>query len=215
MDKILNINIKLLITLCFVLSLNCVENGLYKLEDKKDFRSEMRSFVVGISKYAKNYSPGFIIIPQNGHELLTDNGESTGNLVTSYTNAIDGVGREDLYYGYDSDNEATPVNITNAMIAFMDLAKNNNIQVLTTDYCFTHANMDDSYTQNNNKGYISFAAESRELDIIPTYPADPYHLNVNNISNLANARNFLYLINPDNFGSKDAFLNALNAMMFY
>lgn len=177
----------------------------------EDFKQEMRNFVIGISTYAKSINPDFIIIPQNGQELATSDGEVDGTACLSYLNAIDGVGREDLFYGYDDDDVATSTADHNYMISFLDVCESNDVEVLTTDYCWTHSKMDDSYSQNELKGYISFAAPDRELSIIPDYPATPYHVNSNVISNLTQAKNFLYLLNPENFTSKQDFINAITA----
>ena len=43
-----------------------------------DYRQGMRDFVQNISVYAKSVKPGFMVIPQNGHELLTKNREMEG-----------------------------------------------------------------------------------------------------------------------------------------
>ena len=177
----------------------------------KDFRQEMRNFVIGISNYAKGIDPDFIIIPQNGQELVTIDGEETGASCLSYLSAIDGVGREDLFYGYNNDDISTPVSEKNYMISFLDVCENNDVEVLTTDYCWTYSKMDDSYTQNNSKNYISFAAPERELNIIPDYPTTPYNVNSNNITTLADAKNFLYLINPVNYTSKQDFITAVTS----
>jgi uncharacterized protein (TIGR01370 family) len=105
------------------------------LDTTIDYRQEMRDFVQGISIYAKGLKAGFIIIPQNGHELLTEDGRESGTPASTYLNSIDGVGREDLFYGYDNDNEATPESERDYMLAFMDIAENNDVEVLVTDYC--------------------------------------------------------------------------------
>ncbi len=175
-----------------------------------NFKEEMRNFVIGISEYSKGINPNFIVIPQNGQELVTSNGEEDGYPHTSYLEAIDGVGREDLFYGYNNDNEATPISERNYMILFLDVCLANNVSVLVTDYCWTQSKMDDSYAKNNAKGYISFAAPSRELDIIPNYPANPYNENADDINLLGDAKNFLYLLNPENFDSRDDFVNAVS-----
>ena len=39
--------------------------------DIVDYRAEMREFVQDIGAWARAGAPGFIVIPQNGHELLT------------------------------------------------------------------------------------------------------------------------------------------------
>ena len=174
-----------------------------------NYRQEMRSFVQGISTYAKGIVSNFIVIPQNGHELLTEKGEETGTPAANYLENIDGIGREDLFYGYNADDEATPTTERAYMIAFMDIAENNGVEVLVTDYCSTQSYMEDSYVQNYVKGYISFAADHRELDNIPAFPPNPYNVNYLDITSLANAMNFLYLINPGSFSDKEAFLNAI------
>jgi cysteinyl-tRNA synthetase len=194
----------------------CDENGNDQEQDLPEinYRQEMREFVEGISTYTKGIQTSFVVIPQNGHELLTENGEETGTPASEYLNAIDGVGREDLIYGYNSDNEATPVSEKDYMIAFLDIAEGNSIEVLVTDYCWTQSFVDDSYIQNSAKGYISFAADHRELDNIPAYPSSPYNTNALNITLLAEAMNFLYLINPGSYLDKNAFLNAIRGTDF-
>lgn len=178
-------------------------------EAVRNYRQDIRDFVQAISAYANRVRPDFIIIAQNGHELLTENGEETGTPAVAYTDAIDGIGREDLFYGYNDDNTATPVSERDAMISFLDIAENNGVEVLVTDYCSTESFMDDSYSRNAAKGYISFAAEYRELDNIPTYPRNPFNVNSNDAAALADAKNFLYLINAGLYSSKTEFLNEI------
>lgn len=57
-----------------------------------DYRQAMRDFVQGISAYGKQLKSGFIIIPQNGLDLVSNNGESTGSPNTAYLDAIDANG---------------------------------------------------------------------------------------------------------------------------
>ena len=175
-----------------------------------DYREEMRKFVIGISQYAKARNAQFAIIPQNGIELITTNGESDGSLATSYVNAIDAVGQEDLFFGYTDDNVPTPSADNQYLREFLNRIKTSK-KVLVTDYCSGKTNMDKSYSSNNTNGYISFAADQRELFNIPSYPAQPYGVNSNNITSISQAKNFLYLINPEKYASKAAFINAVKA----
>ena len=176
----------------------------------RDYRHDMRDFIQAISAYGEENIPNFIIIPQNGQEIITQNGEEDGSPVTEYLNAIDGVGREDLFYGYDNDNKPTPEGEKNYMIAFLDICEQYGIEVLTTDYCSSYDKVDDSYTQNEAKNYISFASPQRELNVIPDYPSEPYNVNSFDIQSLANSKNFLYLINPENFATKQDFITAVS-----
>ena len=147
---------------------------------------------------------------RNGHELVTDNGDTDGNPLESYLNSIDGAGREDLFFGYDDDDQATPKIEADYMMVFIDICEQNDVEVLVTDYCFTQGKMDESYTRNNVKDYISFAAPERELNVIPDYPPEPYNTNTNDINSLADAKNFLYLLNTENFTSKQNFISAIS-----
>jgi len=168
----------------------------------------MRLFVQNISSYAKSFNANFYIIPQNGVELLTVTGEENANPDSTYLQAIDGNGQEDLFYGYNNDDEATPNNVTDYLINYLNISQNFGNLILTTDYCSTHSKMDDSYQKNSQHNFVSFAADSRELDDIPDYPLPIHNENDDNISNLSQVKNFLYIINPDKFNSKEDFINA-------
>ena len=174
----------------------------------QDYKAEMRKFVVSISNYARQTNPNFLVIPQNGQEIMTTNGLATGTVDTAYINAISGVGREDFLYGAYNDDIATPSADIKYVSPYLDLANKYNKKVLVTDYCFTQNKMDGSYGINSALGYISFAAHRRALDQIPTYPSKPFNENANNILSLSSAKNFLYLINPQ-FNTKTDFLNAV------
>ncbi|MFN8336676.1 MAG: endo alpha-1,4 polygalactosaminidase [Cyclobacteriaceae bacterium] len=175
-----------------------------------DFRQEMREFVQEISVYAKNIDPDFLIVPQNGQEILTTNSDPDGPLATDYIDAIDAVGREDLFYGYTGDDKPTPAGDRDFLISICDVAKENGKLVMVTDYCSTNSKMDDSYAQNEAKGYVSFAADHRELNNIPAYPAAIYNVNDNDITSAGEVKNFLYLINPS-FSTKQEFIEAVQA----
>jgi cysteinyl-tRNA synthetase len=172
-----------------------------------DYKEEMRNLVINISATAKNTSPAFVIIPQNGIELVTQNGEEDGALHIAYLDAIDAHGQEDFLYGYDQDDIATPSSTTSYLKAFLDRSHASGNTILITDYCSTDSKKSASYTTNNSYGYISYAAEHRELDIIPA--SEPYQVHNGDVSSLADAKNFLYLLNPDNYTTRAAFLQAL------
>lgn len=174
-----------------------------------DFRQEMRDFVIDLSVYSRSYNQNFIIIPQNGQEIITDNGEASGAVQTNYIQTINAVGREDLFYGYNSDDKPTPDDAKEHMLGLLNICKQYNVEVLVTDYCSSTENMDDSYSQNYSLGFISFAADERNLTNIPNYPSLPYNENNDDILDIAQAKNFLYLINTENFTTKQDFIDAV------
>lgn len=175
-----------------------------------DYRQEMRTLVVEIGEYAREVAPSFLIIPQNGEELITTGGKPEGALAETYVAAIDGQGREDLFYGYRRDNAPTPEEATAWISSYLDRAAEAGVVPLVTDYVADPGMIDDSYRRNRSRGYRSFAAPNRELDVIPSYPPSPPGSHIGSVSSLQDARNFLYLLNPERFDSREAYLLALD-----
>ena len=177
---------------------------------KVDYASEMRSFVIEISQAAKAVSSEFLIIPQNGSPLATVSTNQDGVVASDYLAAIDGQGQEDLFYGYNRDDKKSIPDFTNSMVYYLGIMEANGVEVLTTDYCSTPEFVTDSYQKNNEKGYISYVATERNLTKIPAYTENPYNENADNITNLSEAKNFLYLINPtEEFADKGTFITSL------
>ncbi|UCB46234.1 MAG: endo alpha-1,4 polygalactosaminidase [Spirochaetota bacterium] len=202
---------KILRTILFILIGTVFSVGTLSYGNDRDYKQLMRSFIKSISRYAKKSNPDFIIIPQNGHELMREHGEQEGNPVLDYINAVDGAGQEDLFYGYDDDNVATPRHESDYLLSFLDAAKVNGVVILVTDYCWDKSKMDDSFNKNSKKGYISFAAPERDLNVIPDYPNPVRNRNPREIRSLSDAQNFLYLLDPGSFESKGRYLSALKA----
>lgn len=178
-----------------------------------DHVQEMRTFIKDISAYARANKPGFLIVSQDGLPLLTSTGDSTGTPDTAYLNAIDAVGQEEVYYGYNNvDDATTPAADRNAYLKMLRYAERKGKPALVTDYCYTTSKVNASYANNFSNGFISYAATQRELDIISTNA--PYNVHAGNINTLADAKNFLYLINPHTYTSKSQFLTDLKATNF-
>jgi cysteinyl-tRNA synthetase len=199
------------ILLIIIASISCKKDSSNGIPVNLNFKQEMRNFVIGISEYAKLSKASFLIIPQNGIELVTSDGTQTGNLNQVYLDAIDGNGQEDLLYGYNSDDQATPSSTSAYLKTFLDLSKTAGKIILVTDYCSTHLKMDDSYTQNHLAGYISFAADQRNLNDIPAYPSPIYGENNTLVTTFSTVRNFLYLINPESYSTRAQFISAVTA----
>lgn len=174
-----------------------------------DFRQEMRDFVIAVADEARAGDPDFLIIPQNGQELATLSGAAGGTVAASYMAVLSATGREDLFFGYTSDDAPTPEEDRLPLEGLCDLFLSEGKTVLVTDYCSTPSRMDESYSSNSLKGYLSFAADERDLNSIPSYPASPVNLNSSDIEQIGQTRNFLYLINPESYATKNAFLQAL------
>jgi cysteinyl-tRNA synthetase, unknown class len=205
-----------LVTSIIILLISCkkenasINSSGQSNEDAVDFRQDMRDFVIHIAQIARQTDADFIVIPQNGHELCTMNGSSDGERSVEYLNAIDGQGREELFFGYDNDdNLTTPSHVQLPWLDFLREIRNADKKILVTDYCFSPPQIDQSYALNASENFISFAADTRELYSIPSYPQPISGENNSEIDSLTQIQNFLYIINTENFETKVSFINAV------
>ena len=197
-----------LISLCLfvILSVGC---GRLEVEPCDDYRQAMRDFVVRISETARAQHPGFIVIPQNGIELVTIGDDADAELAASYLSANDGHGQEDLFYGYLRDDASTPTDETDYLLSYLRRTQQAGNRILVTDYCTRPDYVATAHNRCDVEAFASFTAPSRELDVIPV--AAPPHENTQSIFRLNDARNFLYLLNNENFDNKNAFVEAIAA----
>ena len=172
-----------------------------------DYRQAMRDFVVHISETARTQHPDFIVIPQNGIELVTLGGNANADLAAGYLAAIDGHGQEDLFYGYKRDDEPTPADATYYLLSYLRRSKKAGKCILATDYCSRPEYVTAARSHCDVEGFVSFVAPSREFDVIPA--GAPTHENAQDIVRLSDAQNFLYLLNNEHFESKSAFIDAV------
>lgn len=174
-----------------------------------DYRQAMRDFVVRISETARAQHSDFIVIPQNGIELVTVGEDANAELAATYLAAIDGHGQEDLFYGYKRDDKPTSAAETDYLLSYLRRSKQTGNCILVTDYCSRPEYVAGARSRCDAEGFVSFAAPSRELDVIPS--GAPTHENAQDIVRLSDAQNFLYLLNCEHFSSKAAFLDAVSA----
>jgi cysteinyl-tRNA synthetase len=183
-------------------------------KNKRDYRGDMRAFVQAISAKAKKAKPDFLVVPQGGIALLTENGEPDGKIAEGYVKSIDGVGQEDVFYGFEKENQKTPQKETTAFLKQLAVAVKAGRPVLSIDYAAKQEFMDDAYKRSTGAGFIPFVADHRGLDNIPGYPAKPLKQNTDDVKTLKDVKNFLYVIDGGQFGSKEKYLKALAATNF-
>ena len=162
----------------------------------------MQEFVKDISSYARGIKSDFIIIPQNGIELAFNDTDPDEGIMSSYISAINGVGVEELFY----DGSLSPDNERLSMLRKLKPY----VTVMVSDFVENNANITDAIQKNKNEGFISFPRSSDNYDymLIPTTITDE---NENDIVKLSDAKNYLYLISFDEFGTKQDMISAIAA----
>lgn len=133
--------------------------------DLSDPASAMVEFVTRIAATARRIKPGFLIVPQNGEELLLREG---------YVDMIDAIAKEDLLYG--SPTEGKPNRngqITNS-VGWLANARRKDRPVLVVEYLSDPAEIARARDELKRLGYIATFAP-RMLDAISPYalPAPP------------------------------------------
>lgn len=176
----------------------------------QDLREDMRRFVQGISAYTRNLRPDFVVLVENGLDLLVKvdvADETKVSPARAYMRAIDGVAIEGLHYGDPSPGTPTPPERASRKLQLAEYAKKNGLKVLTVDYVADAKQAEDSYRQSEAKGFVPLALETpiAEVNTLPRFLSRPYRENSNHILSFGSVRNFLAIGDPSAFGRQDEF----------
>ncbi len=140
--------------------LDIIDAFEYYEDTRPTAKQDMIDFVIAISNYAKVKKAGFLVIPQNGESLLTN---------TSYRKAIDGIGREDVYF---LDNKRRSDQEVKDTIDLLKLLTNENKIVMIVDYPTIYSKVKAFYELAYNDGFLAYAPP-RDLDKLVYYPDFP------------------------------------------
>lgn len=127
--------------------------------DSADPAAQMVAFVARIAETARRLKPGFLIVPQNGEELLLRKG---------YVDLIDAIAKEDLLYG--SPTEGTPNSngqIINS-VGWLSIARRKGHPVLVVEYLDDPATVAEARLELARLGYIATFAP-RMLDALSPF----------------------------------------------
>jgi len=139
-----------------------IVNGYQEFADKgrKTAATEMIQFVIAIAKAARKQNPDFLIVPQNGEQLLTE---------PTYRAYISAIGKEDILYnnvGQANDEHTfvtrNPSNESWEVEGFLQHGKRDGIPVLAVEYLH-------SVKPENLAAIPATADELRRLGYVPYF----------------------------------------------
>ena len=161
---------------------------------------KMQDFIVDISNYSRGLDGDFIVIPQNGHELLFSDLEISNGLDERVKGAVSAIGIEELYYNgtYIGDEERI------APLKTIRAGK----PVLVSEYVNNNADVKSAIDANKNQLFIPFVRTSENYDY-KFIPDTIVNENAMDVNGMYDVKNYLYLISTDGFASKEAYLNAI------
>jgi cysteinyl-tRNA synthetase len=120
-------------------------------------RADMAAFVGEIASYCRGRKAGFLIVPQNGHELIDEAG---------YAGRIDALGSEDNWFDGD---DALSAEERQYREEYLDKYRAAGKPVFAVDYCRGAANIDYVYNRARAKGYVPYCTV-RDLDRLIVNP---------------------------------------------
>lgn len=138
-------------------------DAYYEFQDVRDTAAdEMVDFVVRLAAHARKLRPGFLVVPQNGEELL---------LKRAYLDAIDAIAKEDLFFGGPGNGEPNhPAVIANSL-GWLSQTTMRKLPVFVVEYLDKPAQIAEARAMLDARGYVSYFGV-RELDrLVSPLPA--------------------------------------------
>ena len=145
----------------------------------------MQAFVESISDYARSFDPAFIIIPQNGAELLYRNLAYEEGTDPLFLSAIDGMGAEELFYNGTYSPDAYRLKLLAGVAGEKT--------VLVSDYLNDSSYLTHALALCRDSSFLAFprTPDNYYYNHIPTFIENE---NSRNIEKLSDAENYLYFI---------------------
>ncbi len=132
---------------------------------------EMINFIKEIKEYARKRDSGFVVIQQNGADLVN---QGTGLLAT-----IDAIAQEEVWYGGSATDSwsdstgydaATDAGLTGEYISLLG-QYSGSVAVFNVEYALTNAQ--DAYAKSAEKGFVPYVTR-RSLSELTTTPPPGY-----------------------------------------
>lgn len=125
--------------------------------------SAMVAFVARIAETARRIKPGFLIVPQNGEELL---------LRPAYVDIIDAIAKEDLLYGSPTEGKPNSNGQIGNSVGWLANARRKDRPVLVVEYLDDPNEIVRARDELKRLGYVATFAP-RMLDAVSPYALPP------------------------------------------
>jgi len=182
----------------------------------RDFREDMRRFVMDISRYARDFRPGFSVVIEDGLELLEKKDSVEEGLTAparTLMRSIDGVLVTGLLNGEDGINQATPESIRQERLARLKRATDEGLQVLLLDFANDPAIIDSGYQSSRDLNARYYAAPSPDTIVskLAPHPKRPFDENPLNVLTLDAVQNYAFFTNSARMGRMDEYALKMQA----
>lgn len=125
--------------------------------ERPSAQADMAEFVRTLSAYAKQRRPGFLVVPQNGEELLRS---------ADYRRAIDAIAKEDLLFGIKGDAQPNNTEEIESGIRELNRLKSDRRPVFVVEYLTDPAKRAETQRRLGPLGFVVQFA-NRDLRHVP------------------------------------------------
>lgn len=130
--------------------------------ERPDLERDMVDFVTRMAAHARRTKPGFLIIMQNAEPLLR---------FPDLRAAIDGVGKEELYFGLDGGEGVNEADAVESSRDMLKLAQAEGKAILLVEYLSSRAKQQQAGAMAAREGFVLFLSpEDRELASLGSGP---------------------------------------------
>lgn len=123
-------------------------------EERPTAIDEMVDFVARLSAHAKKLKAGFLIVPQNGEELL---------LRADYVKAIDGLAKEDLFFGGPGNGQRNNPLVVGNSLNWLRGAEARRLPIFVVEYLDKPDQIAEARKLIEARGYVAYFG-IRDLD---------------------------------------------------
>lgn len=173
-----------------------------------NYQHAMINLLADLSDYAKGVNSDFAMITNGGYKLYMPQYNTSEEFRMRLYATMDGMLTESVFYGWESRmNSKTPDNVTEEMLSAIKSAREAGLAAFNIEYCNKKETIKRSSEKSRNADTIWFNAPDMELTRIPALSEE--RENSDDCKKLEYAENFLTMLNPVDFSSKAAYLDAL------
>lgn len=173
------------------------------------YRQEMAKLIGKIKDYGTAVQGGdFFVIANGGAGLMEANEFLPDEDYRQLLQKLDGVMAESVNYGWGMEMDE-PMPAEEQKI-YHDLLYNGlaaGLVPMVLDYCREPDHVQKAYREDRSNGYLGWVSGRRALDRLPEEP--PHNDNDLQCGSLSQAKNYLVLLNPSAFSSREAYLQGL------
>ena len=123
-------------------------DAYYYFGDNADARQKMRDFIIRLTNYIRAKKPDAGVLVQNAEELLDDK---------AYVEAIDGIAKEDLFFGVSYREEPNKADDVEESTALLKGAQSQGKKIFVIEYLTRPSYLADAKKRLDQLGFVMYA----------------------------------------------------------